>query len=1443
MGATVVNTPTCQVKLGKFTICALLDTGADLSVISLETFEKAPEHVKINFTRDQAQLKQCVSASGHPLQTVGKTTLKFNLPGGPLNHTFQIIKGLKHSMILGSDFLAERQACLDFEQKTLSWEGHLVKLGRKGEATNHEKCYLLYPSKKVKVPPRSMVVCHCTPERATPSGTYVATMLDNLQPMSECPFTLPNGLIEIKGRKNNLVTVINESEETMHLPPSRAIAALERVPKHEIQPVHEAWSAMEHPVTEGLPHDETPQCDRTPKLVLGEQASSQQTEAMTELVQNNQDLFAEKDTELGYTDRVEVTIDTGDHPPISQKPYRVPMSQRHLIDKQVQDMLDAGIIKPSDSPWASPVLLVPKRDGTQRFCIDYRRLNRVIVKNSYPLPNIEDILSSLGGAKYYSVLDLKSGYWQLKVADKDQPKTAFICSSGLYEMCRLPFGLCTAPSAFQALMNSVLRGIQYKSTLAYLDDIIIYSRTFEEHLEHVREVFQRLRDAGLKMKLSKCEFLKEEVNFLGHVVTPAGLHTDPEKVKVIRNLAPPKNVRDIRGFLGMCGYYRRFIQDFATLARPLTQLTRKNAHFEWTERCQEAFEKLKAFLTTAPVLMYPNVNKGYKLYTDASLHCVGGILTQEDENGEERVVQYLSHQLTPTQSRYSCIEREMYAIVYCLNKVRHFVLGCPLTILTDHRPLRSLFTAEMKNPRVQRWAVALDEYGASVEYRPGRSMKADFLSRLPKGTPCECDSGPLDEETGEPPALAAIDSDDIIKSRKQLQELMEGLPDVGDDITWVRDIIPKRFGKMQRQDPELKPLYSKLQAGEKVRDYLLERGRLYHLSKPVRRDDTPRMQLVIPEVLVPAVLCAFHDENGHTGIHKTYMQIRQRYYWTTLYQDVIEHLQQCVQCSRQGLRKQRNPMQSMPVPEAPMQFVSLDFSGPYPETTQGNRYILTLICHLTSWPECFSLPDKSAGSVARVLLQEFIPRFGCFETLLSDQGSEFENQLIARLCANLGIAKIRTSAYRPSTNGRSERFHGFLTSVLRKHVGPSQRDWDEWIPCVLSAYRSSVHETTGYSPYFMMYGRDPVLPFDTLLRPKLRYTGEDYLPIMLQRLHHCHVQAKANIIAGQEKSRQYYDQKASLHEFQPGDAVYFHSPRLGAAEGQKLRNRWHPFFRVIEQKSPVTYLIKHQLSGLTKVVHADNLRLANVGEAWLKHYETAERVAAKEPTNARWRVPEDPHDGLHGPVRRQPLRGCRLTAPLGPRPAAAQENPSQGRTGLKRRLSGTQLAEDTLIPPWLFQEEQPRVKRFKVRRQEPRRETGQEGCRDEHIPRNEESTSATPMADSSGGLRRSARLAGTSQEVKAESNIPGGRKRTLTEEPPSGAPPEKALKREELVGIAMDIDQVGWTDDISLDSDIITPQEKIQLETGMTKKGHPPKGMQSKLARWCRHIKCMVLRN
>ena len=429
--------------------------------------------------------------------------------------------------------------------------------------------------------------------------------------------------------------------------------------------------------------------------------------------------FCLETEERGETDLVEMEIHTGNEAPRRVAARRMPFAVQQEVARQLSSMQEAGVIEPSNSPWSSPVVMVRKKDGSLRFCVDYRELNKVTRKDTFPLPRVDDLLDQIGQSKYFTTLDLASGYWQIRVAPSSREKTAFVTPHGLLQFRVMPFGLTNAPAVFQRLMQSVLMGLnpvdgnQFVSV--YIDDVLVYSRTLPEHLEHLQLVIQRIQQASLKLKPSKCSFVREEVEFLGHVLTPEGLKTNPRIVEAVKEYRQPQNVKEIRQFLGLSSYYRRFIKNFAALAQPLTALTRNNVEFKWTAECQGAFDRLKQCMTTTPVLCYPSFDTPFVLETDASIRGIGAILSQVQSDGQYHPVAFASRSLTAAERNYGITELETLAVVWSITHFHSYLYGHQVTIYTDHSAVQAILnTPTPSGKHASRFGNQWDQYLPSV---------------------------------------------------------------------------------------------------------------------------------------------------------------------------------------------------------------------------------------------------------------------------------------------------------------------------------------------------------------------------------------------------------------------------------------------------------------------------------------------------------------------------------------------------------------------------------------------------------------------------------------------------------------------------------------------------------------------------------------------------------
>ena len=465
-------------------------------------------------------------------------------------------------------------------------------------------------------------------------------------------------------------------------------------------------------------------------LKIGE-VNEEQRNAIERIIRKYKNVIALSKTKVGKTSIVKHQIDVEGNPPIAQKPYKAIGEKAKVIEDEVNKMLKDNVIRESRSPWASPVVIVIKKSGNPRFCIDYRKLNDITKTDAHPLPRIEEQLEKFRCGRWFSSLDLVSGFWQVEMEEEDKEKTAFTCWKGLYEFNVMPFGLKNAPPTFQRLMNKVLDGYINKFVVVYIDDIMIYSKTFEEHIEHLEKVFQRLVEANLMVKFKKCKFCLQNIEFLGHIVGRDGLQVDPKKVEKMKKLPAPKNLKEVRGIMGLLGYYRKFVPNFSKIAKPINQLLKKEEEFKWTNKQQEALNILKKKMIEAPILGYPDNTKEYILMTDASGKGLGAVLSQKDEQNREVVIAYASKSLNKAEQNYPITEQECLAIRWAVEYFHKYLIEKPFIVITDHSALRTLMTTQKPKGRRARWIMELQQYDFKVIHRAGKSnANADALSRI-----------------------------------------------------------------------------------------------------------------------------------------------------------------------------------------------------------------------------------------------------------------------------------------------------------------------------------------------------------------------------------------------------------------------------------------------------------------------------------------------------------------------------------------------------------------------------------------------------------------------------------------------------------------------------------------------------------------------------------------
>ena len=942
--------------------------------------------------------------------------------------------------------------------------------------------------------------------------------------------------------------------------------------------------------------------------------------------------FCLEEGERGDTDVVRMKIDTREVRPKRQPARRMPPAVRQEVARQLQEMQDNGIIEPSKSPWASPVVLVRKRDGSHRFCVDYRGLNSVTIPDNFPLPRIDDLLDQLGESKYFSTIDLAAGFWQIRMHPLSQEKTAFVVPQGLYEFRVMPFGLTNAPGVFQRLMQQVLVGLNPASgpdfVSVYLDDILVFSRSLQDHLTHLRVVIRKLVEAGLKLKPSKCHFARRELEYLGHVVGRGGLRTNPRLVEAVKKFPTPSNLREVRQFLGLASYYRRFVHNFAKIATPLHQLTRKDSKWSWSPECEVAFWQLKELLTTTPLLAYPNLNQDYILETDASVQGLGAVLSQEQPDRKVHPVAYASRALSPSERNYGITELETLAVVWGVSHFRHHLYGTSVTIYTDHTAVKAVLESPHLTAKHARWWSRVYGQGIKdikIRYRAGKeNQNADALSRNPhspvpvsgmvdgevqvatismgstsQGMNNDAHPGTTQPDSGTgrivgastelaPSAtneVAAAETQSDLEFRQEqvcaigCQSQDPGISPVDVNSTGLLD--SESLASEQTRDPAIRKLSEFLQTGKLPDDptrarkmalqhsqFAIVGGVVYYINPKTRCK-----RAVVPSHLQQRILQETHSGkySGHFSGRRLYDSLMSSWWWEGMYADAEKFAKSCPECvvAMGAGRRNKPPLHPIPV-QRPFQIWGIDVMD-LPVTERGNRHVVVIQDLFTKWPLVYPVPDQKALRIAKLIAEEVVPMFGVPECLLSDRGTNLLSHLVVDLCRMLGITKLNTTAYHPQCDGAVERFNRTLKTMLRKHAARFGNQWDSFLSGVLWAYRNTPHTSTGEKPSFLLFGVDCRSPTEAAFMPLTDVSPaqmEDYREQVMATLTSARELAATTIQRAQKRYKEQYDRNSRDPDIRVGEWVFVRFPQEEIGKLRKLSRPWHGPYRVVQKQGP-----------------------------------------------------------------------------------------------------------------------------------------------------------------------------------------------------------------------------------------------------------------------------------
>jgi hypothetical protein len=965
------------------------------------------------------------------------------------------------------------------------------------------------------------------------------------------------------------------------------------------------------------------------KMIADAQISEQEKEQLRRSLRERRTAFMEDLRPAGqaYFEPHRIILRTEE--PLYTPQHRRSEVEEEIIDKEAMELLKKGVIRRAwTSAYNSPMMVVKKKDGRWRSVIDYRRINSLTIKEPYPIPRADEAFDALKNAGLMTTFDLTWGYWQTPLAEEDKKKTTFTTRSGRWEYNVLPMGITNAAPAFQRNMEAMLSGLMWKKCVIYIDDIIIFGGTFEEHLKNVEEVLDRMRKFNVMAKPSKCKFCQTEVTYLGHRVGKGKLKMDTYNVEKILNMPMPGTLKEIRSFVCLVGYYRRFIKNFATISKPLTELQNKEKcaklgkregtrkKFELPEEAKEAVEILKRKITEAPVMALPDFKKPFGMRTDASQYAIGGVLFQWDEAGNEHPIWYASRVLKGPEKTWSASEREMLGIYEWMRYWRPYLWGRPFKAYTDHSPLTGIKTKKDITGRLTNMILKLQEYDYELLYTPGKkNVVADALSREPiaakEMTRMVLDKlqseGNLEDleirMNGQDFARSictviapAVTEEEGMKDprnmhKRKRRRAAESMLDWSTRRIWgMKD--KEQISKEQIEDKTLKETRRKAMGRDKSGIWVIREDVLYRVRR--RKNRKEEVQLVVPETRRKEVMEREHDTKaaGHMGVFKTVERIAKKYWWPGMRTDIQKYVKECLICQEFKRRKEEKKgfMKSIEA-YLPFELMGMDILTDLKTTKNGNKHIVVLTDYYTKWPEAFAVPDHTSETLAKIIAAQIFSRHGAPERIITDRGPDFMADTYRQVTELLQMKHSPTTPYHPQTDGQCEKMIGTISGILAR-IAKTENDWDEQLPFALYAYRGAVHETTRETPFFMVYGRDPHAPGEEALREwkeEKRHVRQ-YAAEVVERMERARDRVREEIKKRKEAMKKQYDKGREESDYAVGDIVWLRNRGREIGQHHKMAAKWLGPYRIFK-------------------VHKDNTSVVEIRNMWNRMDEKNVNIA------------------------------------------------------------------------------------------------------------------------------------------------------------------------------------------------------------------------------------------
>lgn len=1238
-GSRVGNhTNLVHVVVQNFKIKALVDTGATISCISSSLVQNLSLP-----SIEPSSIKSVMGVGNQTHNITGCVTLSLKFCDAvTLDHKFHVISG-NQPLILGMDFLKSHKCQVHLDSSSIIMYGWTFPL------VDPISCALA--AKTVRLLPQSI---YAIPVHLPPDLQHGCTVLLDSVSLEHISSSLKvTPIIDTVGSDKDMsfCRIVNNSTSPIVVSQGTALARVSVINIDSLQSVSQETpqdfiANLSKACAEPAPTEVTEavqvcgQTDNELDVNMDLSLTKVQSQQLLDLLSSNRKCFATNTSELGLTNLTKHSIDTGCSKPIRQRSFRFSPKTREKLDAILDDMYIHGLIEPSTSQWCSPCFLVKKADGSDRLVVDFRSLNKVTNPTTFPMPQMETILDALGDQKptIFSTLDLAAGFHQIPLDSSSKHKTSFATMNRQFQYKVMPMGLAGSPITFQALMvNKVLPDLLFKNVIVYADDIIVYSKDFDTHLQDLQQVFDRLQHAQLTLKPNKCHFAQQSVLYLGHIISAEGIRPNPAKTSVIDNYPRPKDNKHVRKFLGLTNYYRRFVKDYSSITAPLRIFTQKDVPLIWTPECEAAFQLLKSKLVSPPILRYPDQTQPFILTTDASKTGISYILSQKDREGREYVCYYGARSLRGSEKNYGSTDLEALAVVEGVQTYHTYLIDKKFTIITDHAALKYLDSAKFRGDsgRMARWAQRLMQYDYTVQYKQGKkNVNADTLSRIDYNSTEPVKQAKPTEESNNTfvPETAQVQ---VIQETKpkysyhfEYEQLFNTVPfEEGHVYACVDDpkeSNPKPIPQLELDDslaesqkmcPEIGPIYNYIQSDILPEDtdmarrlaaekdsYVIIDNKLYHLfSRRLRsaaQQDRYIQQLVIPKSSRTDILEHYHDSlmgGGHQGFDRTYNAIKTHYYWPKMYNHILDYIRGCTVCqqSKRAYHVLPPPLHPLPIADT-FERWHIDFLGSITESAEGFTNILVISDSGSKWIEAFPTKTQTAEEVAKILYREIFTRYGAPRTLISDRGKCFMATLTKALCEIFSIKLSHTSPYHPQTNSTVERMNSYLEQSLRAYCDKDHSNWPDVLPGILMAYRCTpATQSTDYAPYYLVFGRDMRRPIDINLTPKanLSASAKTNLTQFLENLKVSRTIAKENMQRHKDYSKQLHDKKSAEPQFKIGQKVRLKNHLKIKGKSPKLCPQWMLDYRIIEEGPNFTYKLQNEQSGkVTSFINASQIQ-------------------------------------------------------------------------------------------------------------------------------------------------------------------------------------------------------------------------------------------------------------